>query len=831
MLNPGAILQNRYRIISLLGQGGMGAVYRAWDLTLNIPVAVKEMIPQPGINPSTLSGLRQQFYREAQVLARLNHPNLVRVTNYFEEGGNAYLVMDFVEGESLADLIAKRGALPQAQVIAWAAQILDALAYCHSQGVIHRDIKPQNIIIRPDGRPVLVDFGLVKLWDPRDPHTQTVIRGMGTPEYAPPEQYEALGSYTDPRSDIYSLGATLYHALVGFAPATFTQRILSTNSLVPPRQVLPGLDSDLERAILKAMEIRPENRFQSATEMMRSLNLQRLGPSGPPTIPVSAQRKKPVILLAAALIIGLVLCAGIIWQVVRLPQAWLRQAERLREGGLCDKAVVYYQRVLQISQRNVTALAGLGQCLEVQGDYQRALQVYQRWASVTPNEPEALFGIGRSYLLLGDYESARSTFSETIRIAPDRPESWSGLAETYVAEGLYDDGFRVTQEMLAKGFVTESVRLLETMAAASYEPSLLKLSDWYARQKKSEELKRINAQIQAQIPNPQAVNLDNRVLFLGYRFSALPDGQTQLDLYFQALDELPLEYVVFLHAVPSDPSLLSEDRRKYGFANYDHHPPQPTTEWVQGAIYKDSTVFKAAPGAYRFRFGLYHPPSSTYITRLTDGKKETYLEWELIDGEHASADQLAFFGWRQYEAGHIERARQIFEQSLSKDNKNMEALLGLSLIYAQFGGGDLKGINQQIQNLISHPLEVRLEDKLQFLGYDMKQSASGEFALKFYFKVLDQVGQDFYIWVHAHPRNPIQLSAGRQKFGFENLDFKPEPPTSAWVPGAVIRAWRPARLSPGEWQFYFGFWNPETQARLKTAKGETSIDIGWIKIE
>jgi hypothetical protein len=119
-LTPGQILQNRYRIISLLGQGGMGAVYRAWDTRLSVPVAIKEMVPQPGLDSQTLAQLRQQFQREAMVLARLIHPNLVRVTDFFEEGGNAYLVMDFVEGQSLADLIAARGPLPEAQVLDWA---------------------------------------------------------------------------------------------------------------------------------------------------------------------------------------------------------------------------------------------------------------------------------------------------------------------------------------------------------------------------------------------------------------------------------------------------------------------------------------------------------------------------------------------------------------------------------------------------------------------------------------------------------------------------------------------------------------------------------------
>ena len=179
MLNPGEILQNRYRIDDLLGEGGMGAVYKAYDTRLKIAVALKEMVPQPGLDEHTLDQLHQQFEQEATLLAPLSHPNLVRVGDYFEEGDNTYLVMDFAEGESLIDIIEEKGALPEAQVLTWALQLLDALTYCHSRSVIHRDIKPQNVIISPDGRAVLVDFGLVKLWDPDDPRTRTAMRGMG----------------------------------------------------------------------------------------------------------------------------------------------------------------------------------------------------------------------------------------------------------------------------------------------------------------------------------------------------------------------------------------------------------------------------------------------------------------------------------------------------------------------------------------------------------------------------------------------------------------------------------------------------------------------------
>ncbi|MGC9358253.1 MAG: serine/threonine-protein kinase, partial [Anaerolineae bacterium] len=131
-LTTGQMLQHRYRIVSLLGQGGMGAVYRAWDTRLNIPMALKEMIPQPGLDAQTLAELREQFRQEATILARLQHPNLVNVTDFFEEEGNAYLVMNFVEGESLAQRIAREGALPEERVRHWATQLLNALAYCHT---------------------------------------------------------------------------------------------------------------------------------------------------------------------------------------------------------------------------------------------------------------------------------------------------------------------------------------------------------------------------------------------------------------------------------------------------------------------------------------------------------------------------------------------------------------------------------------------------------------------------------------------------------------------------------------------------------------------------
>jgi len=269
-LSTGQVVNNRYRIARLLGQGGMGAVYRAWDLSLNTPVALKEMIPEQGIDRHKLAELREQFRREAQVLAGLNHPNLPRVTDFFEWYGNAYLVMDFVEGESLAQLIARQGPLPEGQVMRWAEQLLNALEACHTRNILHRDIKPENIVICPDGRAVLVDFGLVKLWDPRHPKTQRVIRGMGTRAYASPEHFYIRGKHTEPRSDIYSLGATLYHALTGQEPPSAMDRG-GGYALTSPRDLGVHVQPQTEQVVMRAMAMDLNQRFADTQAMRAAL--------------------------------------------------------------------------------------------------------------------------------------------------------------------------------------------------------------------------------------------------------------------------------------------------------------------------------------------------------------------------------------------------------------------------------------------------------------------------------------------------------------------------------------------------------------------------------
>ena len=273
----GTVLRSRYRIVELVGQGGMGAVYRAEDLRLEgRQCAIKEIQLEAEASFATQS--REQFHREASVLARLDHPNLPKVSDYFSEGGRDYLVMDFVAGRNLKEIMdeARRQGqfLEEKQVLAWTDQLCDALQYLHSQDppILHRDVKPANIRLTPAGTLKLVDFGLVKLLAPDDSRTITILQGRGTIQYTPLEQYGGDMGHTDVRSDIYSLGATLYHLLTNHPPADAKQRFLEPDSLPSPRSLNPRLSLRTERAILRALEMHPNERLASVAEFRVELH-------------------------------------------------------------------------------------------------------------------------------------------------------------------------------------------------------------------------------------------------------------------------------------------------------------------------------------------------------------------------------------------------------------------------------------------------------------------------------------------------------------------------------------------------------------------------------
>ena len=291
-LPAGTTLAQRYRIIRLLGQGGMSRVYLAEDSRLGVQVAVKQ-------NLQATPEARRQFEREARILARLSHPNLPRVSDHFadQQTGRQYLVMDYVEGEDLQAMVKRRGPVSEQTALAWVRQVLDALEYLHRQQppVIHRDVKPGNIKITPQGRAVLVDFGIAKVGGPGQ-STLTGARAV-TPGYAPPEQY---GMRTTERSDIYSVGATLYTLLTGRVPPEAPLRAAGQR-LLPLRQVVAAISRPTETAVLRAMEVETSRRWESISALRQALRARPV--AAPPGQRRPARSTLPIILVGAAAVV------------------------------------------------------------------------------------------------------------------------------------------------------------------------------------------------------------------------------------------------------------------------------------------------------------------------------------------------------------------------------------------------------------------------------------------------------------------------------------------------------------------------------------------------
>ena len=278
MLTPNSTLQHgRYRIIRPIGQGGMGAVYEGYDNNLKNRIAIKEALVN---DPSLL----RAFEREAQRLARLRHIALPRVIDHFTDAHSQYLVMEYIEGQDLSQMLKQRKQpFPVADVLAWADTLLDALAYLHQEGVIHRDIKPANIKLTPKGQIILLDFGLAKGGVTRQTLIRRSLYGY-TPGYAPPEQMEGEG--TDERSDLYALGATLYALLTAKTPddpltrRKYIQRGYP-DPLLPLDELNPQVPAHVVEALQQATAIEPANRANSAAQMRAMLKTPHTQPVGP----------------------------------------------------------------------------------------------------------------------------------------------------------------------------------------------------------------------------------------------------------------------------------------------------------------------------------------------------------------------------------------------------------------------------------------------------------------------------------------------------------------------------------------------------------------------
>ncbi|HPZ07939.1 MAG TPA: bifunctional serine/threonine-protein kinase/formylglycine-generating enzyme family protein [Candidatus Eremiobacteraeota bacterium] len=270
-LEAGTKLAGRYEIQQTLGQGGMGSVYLVKDLKFSEKYwAIKELY-NPFQDPVSRENAVKQFEHEANLLASLKHPGLPVVSDYFEEGGNYYLIMEYIEGTSLLDESMKE-IFPITKILNIALRICDVLDYLHTRTpdpVVFRDLKPDNIMLASTGEVNLIDFGISKIFQ-EDTRTGTFIQGAGTSGYAPPEQYT---SGTDCRTDIYSLGATLYALITGQVPPDAMSMLLSGERLVLPTELNMEVTLELEGILLKSMNLKKEKRYNDIKEMREALRI------------------------------------------------------------------------------------------------------------------------------------------------------------------------------------------------------------------------------------------------------------------------------------------------------------------------------------------------------------------------------------------------------------------------------------------------------------------------------------------------------------------------------------------------------------------------------
>ena len=271
-------MAGRYRLGRPLGHGGMATVFAAGDEELQRPVAVKLLAESIGRDPD----LRARFLREARLAARLSHPNVVRVFDAGEADGRPYIVMELVDGETVADLLARRGRLDPAEAVALGRQAAAGLQHAHDAGLVHRDVKPQNLLLRPDGKLEIADFGIARAAET----TRLTLAGtvLGTAAYLAPEQ--ALGEDVGPAADVYSLGAVLYELLAGEPPFRFEslgQLASERPPLRPLRELAPDVPQALEDVVMRTLARNPAYRTASAAELGAELAAAVPDPGSAPT--------------------------------------------------------------------------------------------------------------------------------------------------------------------------------------------------------------------------------------------------------------------------------------------------------------------------------------------------------------------------------------------------------------------------------------------------------------------------------------------------------------------------------------------------------------------
>ena len=488
----------KYRVIREIGRSN-DIVYEAEDPALRRRIALKELLLPPNISPAQKQERIDRFYREAKAAGGLTHPNIVTVYEVGEDNGRHFIAMEFLEGESLREVLQRKGALPVQEAVDITLQVCDALSYAHARGVIHRDIKPDNIQMLPNGRIKITDFGIARIAD--EPSITVDGQIFGTPSYMSPEQ--VAGKDLDHRTDVFSLGVTLYEMLAGHKPftgdtvVTITYNIMNREPTPPP-----GVPAYLAAVVNKAMAKNPADRYPSAMDMAQDLRSQRApvslgGPfqqqsvtgqygqqastsaaptafshsvPPPPLPPIPAKQWKPLltasqkntlalfsiaVLLAAALVF-------VIWAVNLAYEGYRNQvssekAERhlqigtkLLKRGEYNAAIEELEKAIELSPNTrISAVArhnaaeayvALGDKADKAGDLRDAVGYFDRAAGLAPESGRPHLFLGNTYYRMGDPDRAVAEWRKAIEIEPAGP--YANQARENVGTVYYNEGVR-----------------------------------------------------------------------------------------------------------------------------------------------------------------------------------------------------------------------------------------------------------------------------------------------------------------------------------------------------------------------------------------------------
>lgn len=490
-LETGALLDGKYRILHEVGRGGMSIVYMAINEKANKTWAVKE-VRKDGV--LDFEAVRQGLIVETEMLKKLRHPYLPSIIDIIEDESTLVIVMDYIEGIPLSKVLSEYGAQPQEYVIEWGKQLCDVLSYLHAQTppIIYRDMKPSNVMLKPDGNLALIDFGTAREFKERKVEDTTCL---GTVGYAAPEQFGGLGQ-TDARTDVYGLGATLYHLVTGLNPGS------PPYEMKPIRTVNPRLSSGFEKILLKCTQRNPEDRYQQCFDLRYALeHYEEIDER------YHKKQKRRLLIFSLALLTSLAFLVGGFWtgrESQKLTSDYYEQKlDEAKQSTDYQKKLELYELCIDMPDKGGVPDAYLGMIqLFKEGDARfsveeanilnRQIKTHLKDLKGNPRDfSDLCFEVGKLFWYYYDYgteagdnqiarmKGAIDWFDDAVRYAPEQTEKTT-MATVYAAIGtFYRDIAIKTIEGADKGlykpFFDQLKELIETVAADNEESEIVRL--------------------------------------------------------------------------------------------------------------------------------------------------------------------------------------------------------------------------------------------------------------------------------------------------------------------------------------------------------------------